>query len=125
MLAGWMAGIRRRERVFIGVELLLSPDVDLVLRASGKHVIRLSVVRHGRDPALGKSTHRLLLLGGRDRYDLKTRLREQGLFLGDNVAVYRWSDTLLIAPGPPRYRRYLLMLIVFSYMFGLVVCVGV
>ena len=81
-----MAGIRRRERVFIGVELLLSPDVDLVLRASGKHVIRLSVVRHGCDSALGKSTDRLLLLWGRDGYDLKTRLREQGLFLGDNVA---------------------------------------
>ena len=80
-----MAGIRRRERLFIGVELGLFPDVDLVFRASGKHVIRLPVVRHGCDPALGKSSHCLLLLGRRDRYDLKTRLRELGLFLGDNV----------------------------------------
>ena len=62
------------------------PDVDLDLRRSGKHVIQLPVVLHGRDPALGTSTDRLLLLWGRDRYDLKTRLREQGLFLGDNLA---------------------------------------
>ncbi len=85
-LAGWMAGIRRRERLFIGVELLLSPYVDLVLRGSRKHVIQFSVVLHGCDPALGKSTDRLLLLGGGDRDDLKTRLSEQGLFLGHNVA---------------------------------------
>ena len=40
---------------------------------------------NGRTSALGKSTHCLLLLGVGDRYDLKTRLRQQGLFLGDNV----------------------------------------
>src|SRR6266511_3545196 len=102
--AGWLAGLLRRERLFIGVELLLSPDVDLVLRRSGKHVIQLPVVMNGRTSALGKSTHCLLLLWGGDRYDLKTRLREQGLFL---------------------YQRYLLVLIVFSYILflGVVVCV--
>ena len=85
-MAGWVAGIRRRERVFIGVELGLFPDVDPVLRRSGKHVIQLPVVINGCDPAHSKLTHCLLLLWGRDRYYLKARLREQGLFLGDNIA---------------------------------------
>src|SRR5580693_6680942 len=40
LLAGWVAGLLRRQGLFIGVELLLSPDVDLVLRRSGKHVIQ-------------------------------------------------------------------------------------
>ena len=84
-----MAGNVRLERRFIPVELGLFPDVDLVFRASGKHVIRLLVVRHSRDPALGKSSHCLLLLGRCNRYDLKTRLREVGLFLGDNVGCTR------------------------------------
>ncbi len=47
VLAGWMAGIRRRERLFIGVELLLSPDVDLVLRAQWETRNTFSVVLHG------------------------------------------------------------------------------
>jgi hypothetical protein len=75
LLAGRMAGFLRRERVFVGVVLLLSPDVDLVLRSSGKYVIQLPVVMNGRDPALGKSTHRLLLFWGRNRDHLKARLR--------------------------------------------------
>ena len=72
-----------RDGLLIPVELGLFPDVDLILRRSGKHVEQLPVVRHGRTPALGKSIDRLLLLGVRDRYDPKTRLREQGLFPGD------------------------------------------
>ena len=59
------------------------PDVDLILRRSGKHVEQLPIVIHGRTPAQGKSIDRLLLLGVRDRYDLKARLREQSLFPGD------------------------------------------
>ena len=40
LLAGWVAGLLRRERLFIGVELLLFPDVDLVLlRQWEKHNI--------------------------------------------------------------------------------------
>ena len=81
-----MAGIRRRERVFIGVELGLFPDVDPVLRRGGKHVIQLPVVMNGCDPAHSELTHCLLLRWDRDRYDLKTRLREQGLFLGHDIA---------------------------------------
>src|SRR6266513_629276 len=62
--ASWMARLCC-ERLFIGVVLCLFPDVDLVLRASGIYVIQLTVVFHGRAPALSKSTDRLLLLGGR------------------------------------------------------------
>src|SRR5437868_13648962 len=71
-LARWLAGLLRCERRLIGVELLLFPDVDLVLCCGGKHVIQLSVILHRRDPVLSESIDRLLLLGGRDRYDLKT-----------------------------------------------------
>ena len=87
MLAGWVAGIRRRERVFIGVELRLFPDVDLVLRRQWEtHKTIFPLYFTAVTLPWAKSTHCLLLLWGRDRYDLKTRLREQGLFLGDNVA---------------------------------------
>src|SRR5438874_13383697 len=48
----WMARLCC-ERLFIGVELLLSPDVDLVLRRGWIHIIQLSVVLKGRDPPLG------------------------------------------------------------------------
>src|SRR6266550_3299673 len=82
--ASWMARLCC-ERLFIGVVLLLSPDVDLVLRASRIYVIQLTVVLHGRTSALGESAHCLLLLRSRDRDDLKARLREQGLFLGDSA----------------------------------------
>src|SRR5207253_9699970 len=77
-----LAGLLRRERFLIPVELRLFPDVDLILRCSGKHVILFPIVLHGRTSALGNSIDRLLLLRVSDRYDLKTRLREQGLFLG-------------------------------------------
>ena len=46
-----MAGIRRRERVFIGVELRLVSVVDLVFRPSRKHIEHFSLVFHGCDPA--------------------------------------------------------------------------
>src|SRR2546429_9597823 len=81
-LSRMLAGLLRSKSMFICVEVLLFADVDLVLRRCGKHIIQLPVVFHGGDPVLGKSTDRLLLLGGRDRYDLKTRLREQELLLG-------------------------------------------
>ena len=74
----------RCKRLFIAVELGLFPNVDLILRRSGKHVIQLPIVFHGRDPVLGKPIDRLLLLGGRHRYDPKARLRKQELFLGGN-----------------------------------------
>src|SRR6266446_2439327 len=61
--ACWMARLCC-ERLFIGVELLLSADVYPVLRASGKYVIQFPVVRHGCDPALGEPAHCLLLLWG-------------------------------------------------------------
>ena len=70
-----------RQGLFIGVELLLFPDVDLILCASRKHVEQFPVVMHGRDSALGESIDRLLLWRRRDRNDLKPGLREQGLFL--------------------------------------------
>ena len=79
----WLAGLVSRDGLLIPVELGLFPDVDLILRRGGKHVEQLPVVLHSRTPALGKSIDRLLLLGVRDRYDLKTRLREQSLFPGD------------------------------------------
>ena len=80
----WLAGLLSRDGLLILVELDLFPDVDLILRRSGKHIIQLPVVFHGRTPALGKSIDRLLLLGVRDRYDLKTGPREQELFLRGN-----------------------------------------
>src|SRR5437773_11317362 len=86
--ACWMARLCC-ERLFVGVVLLLSPDVDLVLRGSGTYVIQFPVVRHGRASALGKSTHFLLLLGVCDRDDFKARLREQRLFLGRSLACAR------------------------------------
>src|SRR6476469_9782717 len=76
----WLAG---RDSFLIPVELGLFPDVDLILRRSGKHVKQLLVERHGRTPALGKSIDRPFLFRSRDRYDLKTRLRKQGFFPGD------------------------------------------
>src|SRR2546430_4287924 len=51
--ASWMARLCC-ERLFIGVVLLLSPDVDLVLRPSRIYVIQLTVVFHGRASALSK-----------------------------------------------------------------------
>ena len=63
--------------------MLLFPDVELVLRRSGKRVEQLPVEHHGRTPALGKSVDRRFLLRRGDRYDLKTRLRKQGFFPGD------------------------------------------
>src|SRR4029077_3140885 len=76
----WLAGLLSRDGLLILVELGLFPDVDLILRRSGKHVIQLPFVFHGRTPALGKSIDRLFLFRSRDRYDLKTRLRKQGFF---------------------------------------------
>ena len=78
-----LAGLLRRECFLIPVELGLFPDVDLILRRGRKHVKQLLVERYGRTPALGKSIDRLFLFRSRDRYDLKTRLRKQGFFLGD------------------------------------------
>src|SRR4029077_19379359 len=72
LLGRWVAGIRRRERVFIGVELLLVSVVDLVFRPSRKHIEGFSLVFHGCDPARSESTHCLLLRRGRDRYSPKT-----------------------------------------------------
>ena len=46
-----VTGIRRRERVFISVELLLVSVVDLVFRPSRKHIEQFSLVFHGCDPA--------------------------------------------------------------------------
>src|SRR6266545_5515300 len=82
LLARRLSSLLPCERALVGVKLLLSSDVDLVFRRSGKHIIQFSVVLDGRDPVLGKSTDGLLLLGGRNRYDLKARLREQELLLG-------------------------------------------
>jgi len=82
LLACRLASLLCRKRLLVGIELLLFSDVDFVLRRSGKNVIQFSLILHGRDPVLGKPIDRLLLLGGRDRYDLKTRLREQELLLG-------------------------------------------
>ena len=79
----WLAGLLSRDGLLIPVELGLFPDVDLILRRSGKHVEQLFVERHGRTPALGKSIDGLFLFRSRDRYDLKTRLRKQGFFPGD------------------------------------------
>ena len=73
----------RSDGLLILVEMLLFPDVELVLRRSGKHVEQLPVEHHGRTPALGKSIDRRFLLRSRDRYDLKTRLCKQGFFPGD------------------------------------------
>ena len=78
-----MAGLLRRDGLLILVEMLLFPDVELILRRSGKHVEQLLVERHGRTSALGKAIDRLFLFWSRDRYDLKTRLRKQGFFSGD------------------------------------------
>src|SRR6059058_1339767 len=63
LLARWLGSLLRRQRLLIDVELLLFPDVDLVLCRCGKHVIPFPIVFHGRDPVLGKSIDRLLLLG--------------------------------------------------------------
>ena len=79
----WLAGLLSRDGLLIPVELGLLPDVDLILPRSGKHVEQFFVERHGRTPALGKSIDRLFLFRSRDRYDLKTRLRQQGFFFGD------------------------------------------
>ena len=62
LLARWLACLLGRERALIGVVLLLSSDVDLVLRRSGKHVIQLPIVFHCRDPVLGEPVDCLLLL---------------------------------------------------------------
>src|SRR4030095_3927686 len=79
----WFAALLSRDGLLISVELALFPNVDLILRRSGKHVKQLLVERHGRTPALGKSLYCLLLFRSRDRYDLKTRLGKPGLFPGD------------------------------------------
>src|ERR1700752_1229286 len=79
----WLAGLLRRDRLFIPVELGLFPDIKLIFRCSGKHVKQLLVERHGRTPARSKSVDCLFLFRSRDRYDLKTRLRKQGFFSGD------------------------------------------
>ena len=79
----WFAALLSSDGLLIPVELGLFPDVELILRRSGKHVKQLFVERHGRTPALGKSIDRLFLFRSRDRYDLKTRLRKQGFFPGD------------------------------------------
>src|SRR5215475_5156826 len=83
----WLAGPLSSDGILDGilvrVEVLLFPDVKLILRRSGKHVKQLPVVHHSRTPALGKSLDRLFLLRSGGRYDLKTRLRKQGFFPGD------------------------------------------
>src|ERR1700758_3063488 len=79
----WFAGLLSCDRLLIPVELGLFPDVELILRCSGKNVEQLLVVHHGGTPALGKSLYCLFLFRSRDRYDLKTRLRKQGFFSGD------------------------------------------
>src|SRR5262249_57739012 len=79
----WFAGLLNRDRLLILVEMSLFPNIELILRCSGKHVEQLSVVRHGGTPALGKSVDRLFLLRSRDRYELKIRFRKQGFFPGD------------------------------------------
>src|ERR1700757_2661908 len=53
LLGCWLASLLRHERPLIGVELLLSPDVDLILLRSGKHVIQFAVVFYSRHPVLG------------------------------------------------------------------------
>src|SRR5581483_8886585 len=72
----------RREGLLKGVHLLLFPNIDLVFRRGGIHVIQFPFVLHGGDAVLGWSIHCLLLLESGDRYDLETRLREQNLLLG-------------------------------------------
>src|SRR5215475_1703343 len=42
-----------REPLFVGVELFLPPDVDLVFRSSRIHIVQFPVVLHGRDSAHG------------------------------------------------------------------------
>ena len=71
-----MTGLPRRERVLIGIELLLSAYVDLVLRRSGKNVIQFPIILHRRDPVLRETVDSLLLLGSRNRYDFEARLRK-------------------------------------------------
>lgn len=63
------------------VELLLFPDVHLVVLRGRIHVIQFAVVLHRRNLVVGKPSDRLLLLRSRDGYDFKPRLREQGLGL--------------------------------------------
>jgi hypothetical protein len=79
----WLAGLLRRDRLFIPLELGLFPDIKLIFRCSGKHVKHLLVERHSRTPPLGKSVDRLFLFRSRYHYDLKTQLRKQGFFPGD------------------------------------------
>lgn len=81
-----MAGLLRRDRPFVGVEVLLLPDVEFILRRSWKHVEQFSVVRHGRTPALSKPVYCLFLFRSRGRYDFKSRLRKQGFFPGDFIS---------------------------------------
>ena len=89
-----MTGLPRRERVLIGIELLLSAYVDLVLRRSGKNVIQFPFVLHCRHPVLGQTINSLLLLGSGDRYDLEARLRKQELFPGSSKLCVVGSDGL-------------------------------
>src|SRR5262245_6820842 len=82
LLACWLAGLLGRDGLLIGIILLLSPHIDLILLRSGKHIIQFTIVLHSRDPVLGQPIDSLLLLGCRDRYDLKTRLRKQKFLPG-------------------------------------------
>src|SRR4029453_13754139 len=74
------------QSLFVGIILGLFAHVELVLFRRGIDVVQVPLVFHRCNYIWWKLTDLLLLLRRGRRFDLETRLREQGLFLNDSLA---------------------------------------
>jgi hypothetical protein len=81
LLTRWLAALLRPEGLLIGIELLLSADVDLILLCSRKDVIQFPIVFHSRNPVLRQAVYSLLLLGVVTVMTLKSDCASKNSFL--------------------------------------------